>query len=146
MAVPAEGWRTTPDADPVLDGPLAGVCAHERVVRGEDLRGAGVPFADVFDVPLVLQAWEPPWPLATYGDNEVHAPRPRLPAVRRVRLPEPGERIADPEAEAALLAVVGPWVSPSNGRAGGSCVHGGSPAAGAPPGAAPPPPPRRGAG
>lgn len=110
-------------------GPLAGVCAHERVVRGEDLRHAGVPFADVFDVPLVLEAWEPQWPVATYGDNEVHAPRPRLPALRAVRLPDPGSRVDHPDAETALLAVVAPWVSQSNGRAEVSCVRGGALAA-----------------
>ena len=111
------------------DGPLAGVCAHERVVRGEDLRQAGVPFADVFDVPLALEAWEPQWPVATYADSEVHAPRPRLPAAGAVRLPDPGSRVGDPEAEAALLAVVAPWVTQSNGRAEVSCVRGGAPAA-----------------
>ncbi|MGH9138642.1 MAG: hypothetical protein ACRD0G_16625, partial [Acidimicrobiales bacterium] len=49
------------------DGPLAGVVAHERVVRGEDLTDAPVPQADVFDLPLRMEPWEPQWPVATYG-------------------------------------------------------------------------------
>jgi hypothetical protein len=108
------------------DGPLAGVCAHERVVRGEDLRQADVPFADVFDIPLALEAWEPQWPVATYGDKDIHAPRPRLPSLTPTRLPGPGERVDDAEAEATLLAVVAPWVSQSNGKAEAICVRGGA--------------------
>ncbi|MGH9023010.1 MAG: hypothetical protein ACRDV9_07915 [Acidimicrobiia bacterium] len=105
-------------------GPLAGVCAHERVVRGEDLSRVDVPFGDVFDLPLVLEPWEPRWPVATYSDNEIHAPRPGLPTLCAAPLSKPGERLDDPEAEAALLAVVSSWTSQSNGRAEVSCVRG----------------------
>lgn len=110
-------------------GPAAGVCAHERVVRGETLTEAGVPFADVFGVPLALEPWEPEWPVATYGDNEVHAPRPRLPALAGRRLPAPGRPVDDTGAEVVLGAVVEPWVSQSNGRVEVACVEGGALAA-----------------
>lgn len=126
----AASTHTWADLAPHLaPGPLAGILAHERVVRGEDLRDAEVPFADVFDLPLALEAWEPPWPVATYSDTEVDAPRPPLPALHPVRLPAPGEPVKDPEAEAALLAVVAPWVTQSNGRAQVACVEGGALAA-----------------
>jgi len=113
----------------LLAGPLAGVVAHERVVRGEDLLHAGVPFNDVFDVPLDLQAWEPPWPLATYGDNDVDAPRPALPILSSVELPAPPPLVEDAEADSVLRAVVATWVSQSNGRAQVACVDGGALAA-----------------
>lgn len=112
-------------------GPLAGVCAHERVVRGENLNGVGVPFGGVFDLPLTLEPWEPQWPVATYGDNELHAPRPGLPTLGPAQLSKPGERFDDPEVEAALLAVVSSWTSQSNGRAEVSCVRGAALAAAA---------------
>jgi hypothetical protein len=99
------------------DGPLAGVVAHERVVRGEDLRTAGVPFADLFDLPLALEEWEPRWPVATYGDNEVSDPRDPLPRLHGVRLPAPGALVDDPDVTGAFLAAADQWVTQSNGRA-----------------------------
>jgi hypothetical protein len=99
------------------DGPLAGVVAHERIVRGDDLRDAGVPFADVFDLPLALEPWEPRWPLATYRDDSVNEPRPDLPALLPVPVPAAAKRIDDADVESALLAVVTHWTSQSNGQA-----------------------------
>ena len=121
----AASTHTWADLAPHLPaGPLAGVVAHERVVRGEDLRHAGAPFTDVFDVPLALEAWEPTWPLATYGDNDVDAPRPPLPRLGPVELPAPAPLVTDAEAESVLRAAVASWVSQSNGRAQVACVAG----------------------
>jgi len=106
------------------DDPLAGVFAHERVVRGEDLSAADVPFADVFDLPLAIARWEPAWPVATYGDSKVDWPRPPLPRLNEVTLPPPGSPVDDPESDAALRAVVRPWVAQSNGRVETACVEG----------------------
>jgi resuscitation-promoting factor RpfA len=126
----AASTHTWADLAPHLaPGPLAGVVAHERVVRGEDLRHAAVPFADVFDLPLALEKWEPVWPVATYDDDEVDARRPPLPRLAPVRLPAPGAVVDEPEGRAALLAVPAVWASQSNGRAAVSTVAGGALAA-----------------
>ena len=106
------------------DGPIAGVVAHERVVRGDDLRNADVPFADVFDMPLALEAWEPTWPIATYRDNDLDEPRPALPRLEPVVLPASVTTTSDPDVEAALLAVVEQWVSQSNGQVAVTTVDG----------------------
>ena len=110
------------------DGPLVGLVAHERVVRGEDLSGADVPFADVLDVPLQLAPWEPAWPAATYDDAELVADPPPLPALEPVELPAAVEPVADGEAESVLRDLVLPWTTQSNGRVevvavDGSALH-----------------------
>jgi resuscitation-promoting factor RpfA len=127
VAASTHAWADL--APHLAPGPLAGVVAHERVVRGEDLRHAAVPFADVFDLPLALEKWEPSWPVAQYGDDEVDARRPALPVLRPIRLPAPGVKVDEPEARAALLAAPAVWVSQSNGRAAVSAVSGGALAA-----------------
>lgn len=114
--VAASTHRWAELAPHLADGPQAGIVAHERVVRGEDLSGEPVPFADVLSVPLSIQPWEPEWPLATYADDKVDAPRPQLPSLARVGLPPAGEPVDDDDADAALRAVVQPWVAQSNGR------------------------------
>jgi len=104
--------------------PTAGIVAHERVARGDDLRDADVPFSDVFDLPLVVADWEPEWPLAEYRDNELHEPRPDLPALAPVSLPARSEPIPSGETGHALVAVVEPWVTQSNGTVDVVAVRG----------------------
>jgi resuscitation-promoting factor RpfA len=106
------------------DGPLAGMVAHERVVRGEDLSGVAVPFAEVLDLPLRLDTWEPEWPVADYHDDKVVADPPPLPELRPVALPDPVAPVDDADAEAAFRAVVEPWTTQSNGRAEVAAVDG----------------------
>jgi hypothetical protein len=104
--------------------PTAGIVAHERVVRGDDLRGADVPFADVFDLPLAVAEWEPEWPLAEYRDSELHEPRPNVPALLAVSLPGRPEPIPGGEVAYTLAAVVEPWVAQSNGTVDVVAVRG----------------------
>ena len=64
-------------------GPAASVTAHERVVRGEDLTGAHLDqwrhLVHDDGLPLVLQSWEPSYPVATYRDSAAEFPAPDPP-------------------------------------------------------------------
>ena len=64
--------------------PQAGMAAHERVLRGEDLRTDPVAAAlpEVLDLPLRLEPWEPRYVLADYHTDSIEAPPPRLPPLR----------------------------------------------------------------
>lgn len=109
----------------VVPGPVAGLCAHERVVRGDDLAGRDVPYADVLAVPLRLQPWEPEYETATYRAGGAEFPAPDPPRGRPAALPDPGglQPVVD-DAARALLDVVRPWTSESEGRAAAVAVEG----------------------
>ena len=105
-------------------GPLSATIAHERVIRGDDLSAEQSRHSSI-DLPLVLQSWEPAYPLATYSDYSLDAGSP--PAVNGlVPLDVPGTAatpVDDPGVD-ALLDVVRSWTSQSNGRARAVAVEG----------------------
>lgn len=113
----------------VPDTPVAALAAHERVVRGEDLRRDSVAsrLPPVLELPFALEAWEPQYALAEYHPDRVEFPQPVLPAVTageaRARAGQPARR-ADPPATAALTDLAGAWTTESNGRAEASAVSG----------------------
>ncbi len=111
------------DLEQLLDaGPRASFVAHERVVRGEPIDGAGL--APVLDLPTALQPWEPDYPLATYSDNSAEFPMPELPDDWVDLTPTAGaEELAD-DVGLALRQLVEPWTTSSNGRAESVCVSG----------------------
>lgn len=113
----------------VPPGPLAGLAAHERVVRGEDLRGRGGVDTAVLELPLVLQSWEPAYPLAEYGPDRADFPSPGLPSLQRVELPRRHRPADDHEACDALVQLAAAWTTESNGRAEAVSVSGDGPAA-----------------
>jgi hypothetical protein len=118
-------------ADQLSGGPIAAAFAHERVVRGEDLRGDERVPADVFaPLPPALEPWEPEYPVASYEDAAAHFPMPDLPATAPVEAPDdpPPVQPAGDETR-ALLQLVEAWVSGSNGRATAVGVGGGAAAA-----------------
>ena len=123
VAACAHSW---PDVAPHLPpGPVSAMFAHERVVRGEDLSGAGgIP--NVLDLPFALCRWEPAYALAEYRPGEAHFPAPATPRLSPVELPAdaPAVRPAEPDLERALLDVVGGWTAESNGRAAVAAVDG----------------------
>ncbi|MDP9071863.1 MAG: DUF6183 family protein [Actinomycetota bacterium] len=122
VAASTHRWEElAPHAPP---GPASSVAAHERVVRGEDLRGDNRVDPDVLELPLVLQPWEPAYPLASYGADQAQFPPPPLPAVEPVRLPTTVEVVDDPEGCRALLEVAAAWTGESNGRAEAVAVRG----------------------
>lgn len=104
-------------------GPTAALAAHERVVRGEDLRGDDLD-SGVLELPLVLQPWEPAYPVATYGAHEADFPAPPLAVPSPVALPAGVEAVADPEACRALVELASAWTTESNGRAEAVAVSG----------------------
>lgn len=108
-------------------GPLAAICAHERVIRGEDLTGDARVDPSVLELSLRLEPWEPSYPLASYLPDGAEFPSPAPP-----RRPERSLRVAagpsmdDPEACRALLDLVAAWTTESNGRAEAIAVEGGA--------------------
>ena len=70
--------------------------AHERVLRGEDLTRRRPHRPAVLELPLVLQPWEPAYPLATYeageGATSPPWPLPQLGAVEATTAAAPRRR------------------------------------------------------
>lgn len=124
VAAYAHRWsELAADAPP---GPVASMAAHERVLRGEDLTRDGRVDADVLEVPLVLQPWEPAYPVAEYTPHEAHFPAPqisRLPPPRA--LPDrPAVTLSDAPTRRALTELALAWTTESNGRAEAVGVEG----------------------
>lgn len=110
-------------------GPLATVCGHERVVRGEDLTGDDLLDPVVLDLPARLAPWEPAYRLAAYRADKADFPAPDLPALAPVVLPAPGHPVDDRLACDALVELARAWTAESDGRAEAVCVDGGAAAA-----------------
>ena len=112
----------------LANGPAAVLCAHERVLRGEDLTGIDLPGPDVLELPTRLQPWEPDYALAKYRPDKADFPMPELPApavtaVERSR--QTNASLADDAGTvAALRAVARTWITESNGRADAVAVEG----------------------
>lgn len=99
--------------------------AHERVLRGEALNGDERVPLDVLELPLDLMTWEPTYALAEYRTNHVEvaeAWNPRAP-LREVA-PRPDPIHPDEEVEIALMDLVTPWTTESNGAARTLVVEG----------------------
>jgi hypothetical protein len=109
--------------------PEATFAAHERVVRGEDLSGDRRVDAAVLETPLRLELWESDYPVAVYGAHEAQFPERPLPRLAPVELPPAAPTVDDTEACAALLELVAPWTTESNGRARAVAVAGSAEAA-----------------
>lgn len=106
-----------------------GYVAQERVLRGEDLSGDERAL-DVLEVPMRLLPWEPTYCLATYGSDVVDVaepwdPRSPLEQIPRVEAPE----LNAPDLEFALLELILPWTTESNGAARAVIVKGDAAAA-----------------
>jgi hypothetical protein len=111
----------------VPEGPLGGLAAHERVVRGEDLRAAGARGEcgafDVVEVPLVLAPWEPVYEVARYRAHTADFPSPPVPPLAPVELGA-AERAEDRAGCDALVALAVAWTAGSDGRAEAVAVRG----------------------
>ena len=108
----------------VAPGPLAALTAHECVLRGEDLTGDDRVDPQVLELPLVLQPWEPAYPLATYEAERAEFPAVPSAAVPAVEGTTPAEIVDDPEACRALVELVTAWTTESEGRAEAVAVAG----------------------
>jgi hypothetical protein len=98
--------------------PEAALVAQERVLRGEDLRGDARVDTAVVELPLALEPWEPDYPRATYKPYTAEfadvAPPPMWETVDLMAADRDGR--VD-EGARALLDLVTPWTTQSNGRA-----------------------------
>jgi hypothetical protein len=122
--VAASSHRWDELAPHVVAGPEAAMAAHERVVRGEDLREEARVDLKVLDIPPALESWEPTYPVAEYSVDEAAFPLPVASGLKETRLSAPGEIVDDPYAVDALLELARTWVSESNGRAEARAVRG----------------------
>ena len=105
-------------------GPARSLAAHERVLRGEDLTGDTTVDRGVVDIPLVLQGWEPGYPVAVFHADKADFPSPFHPALRPLTLPAAGREVEDDESSEALLDLARPWAEQSNGRVEAVVVEG----------------------
>ena len=122
VAASTHSWAEL--APHVPAGPMSAMVAHERVVRGEDLQGDARVDRQVLELPLVLQPWEPNYPVAEYGAHEAMFPSPSLPRLLPVRLAGGARRAEETEGSQALAELAAVWTAESNGRAEAVAVHG----------------------
>jgi hypothetical protein len=117
-------------ADEAAPGPAAALAAHERVVRGEDLRDDDRIDQNVLEVPLALEPWEPAYPVAEYHPHEAEFPAPPLPRLQLTDIPPaPAVRLEEAETRRALVDLASVWTTESNGRAEAVGVAGAAPEA-----------------
>lgn len=99
---------------------VAATVAHERALRGEDLRDDPRAHPAEVEAPLALADWEPHYPLPTYRAYELHEGGPEpvdagaAAAGSAAAGSEPREH---PRLERALREVVATWTETSNGGA-----------------------------
>jgi hypothetical protein len=111
----------------------AAAVAQERVLRGEDLRGDPRAYPDELELPLVLSAWEPDYPLPRYRSHDVveGGPTPADEAILE-EVPAsagPGEPLVLGALERALRDIVATWVDRSEGTSSIAIVEGDGPSA-----------------
>lgn len=121
----AASTHTFAELAPYLTSPqVAGVVAAERVVRGEDLLGVPGTHPEILELPMVLQTWEPRYELAVYRPDKVMAPAPRTAPLGGPAECAPGEALDDSELVRALMDLVAPWITTSNGTGDATVVEG----------------------
>jgi hypothetical protein len=124
----AASTHTFDELEPHLPSPqVAGVVAAERVLRGEVLTGRPEAHAEVLELPMHLEAWEPPYMLATYKAHEIQAPSPEVTQLTAEGSAADADAapIDDDELLRALLDLATTWVTGSGGRAEAAVVEGG---------------------
>ena len=120
----AASTHTWADLDPqITNQRMRAFVAHERALRGDDLRGADID-RHVVDVPLELAEWEPSYPVASYRSDQASFPERDLPDLAWVELGEPGDLVEDDDAGEALLDLARIWIDQSSGRGEARAVAG----------------------
>jgi hypothetical protein len=124
-------WEVAASTHPWADlaghvppGPARAMAAHERVMRGEDLGGDDGFDHRVLDIPAVLAAWEPRYPVAVFRSDTADFPTPDVPRAAPVLLPAAGEVLDDEESTEALFDLARVWVEQSNGSCEAVAVEG----------------------
>lgn len=127
VAAQGHTWREL--APHTSAGPVATLAAHERVVRGEDLRETAGTLAPGYELPLVLAPWEPAYAVAHYEAHRADFPAPEWPRSAPIDLPGPEPVIEDRPSTEALRDLVRAWTTASNGRVTATAVDGDAPSA-----------------
>jgi hypothetical protein len=108
-----------------IDAPhRLGLVAHERALRGEAIADTAM---NTLGIPFERQPWEPEYCLATYSDDGIEAPPPRLAAsteFRHVTIHEQPDAVDDPDVELAVRQLFDVWTAGSTGHAEVACVEG----------------------
>jgi len=94
------------------------------VVRGEDLTSDERVDRQVVELPLMLQPWEPSYPVAEYKPAEADFGGPPAVVGWSAYDAQAASVIDDPEACRALADLAAAWVTESNGRAEAVAVDG----------------------
>src|SRR3954469_1722232 len=103
--------------------PTAAMCAHERVMRGEDLTDVDLGGPDPLEVPRVLCDWEPAYPLAEHRSHDAAFPSPPpLTAGTLTALDARADRIEHSGGASTLPDLVHPWTA--DGEATTAAVRG----------------------
>ena len=103
-------------------GPERTMVAHECAIRGQRVDAESVDHA-ILEIPVSVEQWEPRYAVATYKSDRAEFPSPPLPTFEWVDLTA-HERVEDDDVEDALLDLVTPWVTMSNGVAEASAADG----------------------
>jgi hypothetical protein len=127
VAASSHTWADLADHHP--GGAHAVLAAHERVLRGEDLTGRLDDLPQLFEVPPVLQPWEPGYALAVYKTDKAEFPPPDAPEPLPTLFGEPGAKVEDPPVTRALTEIAKTWADESNGRVEIVAVEGDGPSA-----------------
>jgi hypothetical protein len=121
VAASTHAWEEL--AEHIPPGPARTLAAHERVLRGEDLRQDESVDIELLDLPLRIAGWEPRYRVAEYRASKARFPAPSRPRLDTVHVEEPGRTDLDDAAE-ALLAIAAPWAERSNGVVAAASVDG----------------------
>lgn len=110
VAAARHEWRDL--APYVPSSPTAVMCAHERVVRGEDLQDLDVTGQDPLELPRRLLEWEPAYSVAEYRSHDADFPSP-LPETggRTIEVVADVPRIVSTGVARTLRDLVHPWTA-----------------------------------
>jgi hypothetical protein len=128
VAASSHNWREL--AEHLESGVVAAYVAQERVLRGEKLGGDELAHPEVLELPLQLLDYEPTYCLATYRRDAVEVSEPWDPeSPMQAFEARTTDELDEPELADALLELVLPWITESNGAARAVVVEGDAPSA-----------------
>jgi resuscitation-promoting factor RpfA len=121
----AASTHTWADLSPQLELPtIRALVAHERSIRGDTV-GEGEIDPHILGIPVVIQPWEPSYPVADYQSDRAVFPDEIFDIeMPWTDLPDPVERQNDDAVCDVLLDLVKPWWEDSLGKAEVSTVNG----------------------
>jgi hypothetical protein len=114
VAAQSHSWHDL--APHVAPSAIAVLTAHERVVRGEDLRAAPPSGPAVLELPWRLASWEPAYAVAEYEPDRAAFPAPDAPTSSPLELPSAPPTEPTDDVAAALRETTGAWATESDGR------------------------------